>query len=406
MPFTHVGLKTVNVSPQWAGAHNYQWVMSGDGNGSWVTATAQTDSNGNVTDVWDFTVQDNSSGQRTATCTVLHNNGVTSDSFTITQIAGSSSPAATTSTSTTTSTTTTTTTTEPPITYTNLTIIGGAGGTSADESSNSAQRRITFTITGANIPDGTEIGIQQFIRILPSPASTGVDDWLLSASSMLDNNATGIIEAAELNPFVFSNNSAELDLEAAIDYTTEGDETFQLTLESNTSGASVQAHGLGPTFQFSINDTSTYAPIALYNNSTVQPGLLGSPVATTSGSYSLTTYTWDNETNPQGPAQSIMFDGTTSSTFDIAGDMTIATGVSSSLVNTPGGIYWSNSADGSTDDTAAIAFTVGTGTVHDFQLFTANANNGVNTGDGTIQWEDGATPFTGTPSGPPAGPSL
>ena len=393
MPHTHVGLKTVNVSPQWAGTHNYSWVMSGDGNGSWVTAQAQTDSNGNPTDIWDFTVQDNYSGQRVATCTVLHNNGVTSDSFTITQIAGTGGSSPTTTTAATTTAAPATTTAAPAESYTNMTVVGGSSGTAADETGSGANRRVTFTITGNNIPDGTTINITSLLQTQPTPGSATTDDFAVNnvAGNMVSSTASGVIDASELNPFTFVNNVAEKHITTEQDYTTEGAETFQITL-ANTSSTGV-AHGLGPTFTFVINDTSVYSPIELYNNNSGAPNLLGSSTSSTSGNVTLHTYTWDNNTNVTGPTQSIIFNGVIFSggsvVNDIGSQMTLSSGSGGNMVNTPGGVYWSDNADGSTDDTYAISEVVGTGVINGLSLSGSNANNGLITGDGTINWTDG-----------------
>ena len=93
MPGTHQ--KTVTVVPV---DDSYGWSAIDDATNStatWITITAQTDVNGNDTDTWDFVVVDNpSSAPRSATCTVTHSNGTTSDFFTIDQegIGGGSTP--------------------------------------------------------------------------------------------------------------------------------------------------------------------------------------------------------------------------------------------------------------------------------------------------------------------------
>ena len=107
MAFTHQ--KTVTVTPV---DDNYSWTKSGDGNGNWVQITQAQG------DTWNFAVSDNTGPTRTCVCTVTHSNGVTSDSFTITQ-AGVGAPPPTTTT--TTEAPTTTTTTEAPTTTTTTT---------------------------------------------------------------------------------------------------------------------------------------------------------------------------------------------------------------------------------------------------------------------------------------------
>ena len=86
MAFTHQ--KTVTVTPQ---NDVYGWAVVDNATNqaaNWVTVTQQ-----GSTDVWDFLVADNAgSTQRVATATVTHSNGVTTDSFTITQVGVSSTP--------------------------------------------------------------------------------------------------------------------------------------------------------------------------------------------------------------------------------------------------------------------------------------------------------------------------
>ena len=78
MPGTHV--KTVTVSPV---GDTYGWSVVDDATSStatWVTVTQQ-----GSTDDWDFLVEDNTGSARSATATVTHSNGVTTDSFQIDQ---------------------------------------------------------------------------------------------------------------------------------------------------------------------------------------------------------------------------------------------------------------------------------------------------------------------------------
>ena len=80
---------------------------------------------------------------------------------------------------------------------------------------------------------------------------------------------------------------------------------------------------------------------------------------------------------------------------DIGSQMTLSSGSGGNMVNTPGGVYWSDNADGSTADTYAISQVVGTGVINSLSLSDSNASNGINSGDGTINWTDG-TPQSGT----------
>ena len=79
MPGTHV--KTVTVSPV---DDLYGWsIIDNDTQSTpnWVSVTEDP----NVEDQWDFIVQDNTGSARSATATVVHSNGVTTDSFEIDQ---------------------------------------------------------------------------------------------------------------------------------------------------------------------------------------------------------------------------------------------------------------------------------------------------------------------------------
>ena len=85
--------RTVTVTPA---SDQYAWsAVDGNGNdilGGWIQITEDS----NIEDQWDILVQDNTgSSQRTATLTVTHSNGTTSDSISVTQagVASSSSPA-------------------------------------------------------------------------------------------------------------------------------------------------------------------------------------------------------------------------------------------------------------------------------------------------------------------------
>lgn len=84
--------RTVTVTPA---SDQYAWsAVDGNGNdilGGWIQITEDS----NIEDQWDILVQDNTgSSQRTATLTVTHSNGTTSDSISVTQagVASSSNP--------------------------------------------------------------------------------------------------------------------------------------------------------------------------------------------------------------------------------------------------------------------------------------------------------------------------
>ena len=120
----------------------------------------------------------------------------------------------------------------------------------------------------------------------------------------------------------------------------------------------------------------------MYYGNSGNPGLLGSAQASTASNGDiLSTYTWDNNTTPLGPAHTIIVD-----TFNDIDPVVIS---GSGAVNTPGAVYWSNNADGSTDDTTSI---VGSGTnavVHNFNTDANNASNGQDSGNASLSWEDG-----------------
>ena len=351
MPFTHQ--KTVTVVPA---NDTYSW---NNGAPSWVTITQD-----GSTDTWNFLVDDNNTGsQRQANMTVTHSDGTTSASFQITQ-----NPF-------------------PPAgpAYSSFVVFQTSDNTSSSvEEAAGNTGNATFRITGTNIPDGYEIAVTN-IQVLDSngaPGAGDIADFDVANSSMLVGTD---LTSGNLNPFVFANNVAELDLQVVADNVTEGNETYRVTISANvtdSSGGSQGTHGLTSTIDFIINDTSIYAPALMYYGNVGNPGLLGSAQASTASNGDiLSTYTWDNNTTPLGPAHTIIVD-----TFNDI-DPQVTSG--SAAVNTAGAVYWSNSADGSTNDTTSIVGSGANAVVHNFNISANSASNGVNTGNATLSWEDG-----------------
>ena len=197
----------------------------------------------------------------------------------------------------------------------------------------------------------------------------------------------------DLAPFEFggagtaSNAQAKLYLAIADDNLTEGTETYQVTISpdyKDANGNVAGQHGLATTYSFNINDTSVNAPVMAAYGQPSNHGILGSGVTSTSGSVTLFTYTFDNNPAVVGPSHTILFSPESSPTHTI----------NTSATNVANTIYWSNSADGSTNDTNAI--TAGANAV--LQNFSVSGNNANNTGSGgsfygawQVTFEDKAT---------------
>ena len=124
--------------------------------------------------------------------------------------------------------------------------------------------------------------------------------------------------------------------------------------------------------------------------------LLGSAQASTASNGDiLSTYTWDNNTTPLGPSHTIIVD-----TFNDI-DPVVISG-SGAAVNTPGAVYWSNSEEGSTDDTTDIVGSGANAVVHNFNTDANNASNGQDSGNASLSWEDGQGASTTTSTSAPA----
>ena len=201
MPATHQ--KTVTVVPV---DDAYAWSAIDDLSNStaaWITITQQ-----GSTDTWDFTVVDNSSAAaRSATCTVLHSNGVTSDFFTIDQ-AGTGVGG------------------QPPMgSYNSLT--GTPSSINEDGSS------VTFAVTGSNLQAGT---------IAYALTGTGITSTDVGVGMNGTISMTGGV-----------NNTGSLTVPILADNFTEGTETLVCTL-AGTDSNSISTGNLSTSV--TINDTS------------------------------------------------------------------------------------------------------------------------------------------------------
>ena len=475
MAFTHQ--KTVTVTPA---NDAYGWEVIDNATNqaaNWVTVTQQ-----GTSDVWDFLVADNAgSTQRVATATVTHSNGVTSDSFTITQVGVSSTPGPSTPSpssnlwnivtgAATNVFSTGFTMNGGPFTYAgtpgadNNTARGFEWGTDQNNLSNthvqntvgtmayshgltglnasttyyyraystspaegtvygsieSVQtsapqlsfnalvmevgsttgtpgstvdetpfaQRVFFTINATQEIDGHTIDVLSLTKTAPNAGAGEIEDFSLSNSNMLNGSTMN-----DLAPFEFggagtaSNAQAKLYLAIADDNLTEGTETYQVTISpdyKDANGNVAGQHGLATTYSFNINDTSVNVPVQAAYGQPANHGILGSGVTSTSGSVTLYTYTFDNNPAVVGPSHTILFSPESTPTHTI----------NTSATNVANTIYWSNNADGSTNDTTAI--TAGANAV--LQNFSVSGNNANNTGSGgsfygswQVTFEDKAT---------------
>lgn len=365
MPFTHQ--KTVTAVPV---DDVYSWT----GQPSWITITNEVDANGADTDTWNFEVDDNNTGlQRTATLTVTHSDAAESDSFTITQ---NPLPVL-----------------DPDPAYSSFVVFQASDNTSTnvDEDADNTGNA-TFRITGTDIPDGYQIAVTSIQLVSNGGTGAGdIADFDVTNSSML---AGTDLTSGNLNPFVFANNEAELDLQVVADNVTEGNETYRVTISADVTDGSgvIGQHGLTAEIDFVINDDSTYLPALMYYGNASSPNLLGSYISQTSsinGDH-LHTYTWDNNTNPQPvTGHTIIVD-----TFNDI-DPVYQTG--SGAVTSPGAVYWSNSSDGSTNDSTSIVGSGANAVVHNFSTSDDGASNGPNNGNASLSWDDGADVSTSSP---------
>lgn len=473
MPHTYI--RTVTVTPA---DDQYAWsAVDGNGNdinlsGGWIQITEDS----NIEDQWDILVQDNTgSSQRTATLTVTHSNGTTSDSISVTQAgianAGGSPPAqnpnngysivtgAATNvfdtgftmhgdpdytgqspqtaprgfewgtdqnnlsnnvqnnlggtsayshnlTGLTPETTYyyrayitapggimygTTQSVTTPATQLSFTAFNTSVGTSlgnsvagneVDETPNTP--RIWFEIEATSDLAGYTIDIVSLVKTSPTSGAGEITDFSISNSSMIPNGSTNLTSLA---PFEFggpsapSNAKAVLNLAIYADNVTEGDEVYQLTISpdyKDANGNVAGQHGLSTTKSFTIRDTSGFVPIQAAYGDTTDYDMLGTGVETSpSSGVTILTYTFDNEPATVGPAHQILLspEGNPLHVFHSTGN-----------VNTPGAVYWSNDANGATNDSAAIQHALN-GTITGTAVSSANANNTGSGGQFFGQWQ-------------------
>jgi hypothetical protein len=235
MPGTHQ--KIVTVVPV---DDAYGWSVIDDATNStasWVAAVQQ-----GSTDTWDFTVQDNtSSAPRSATCTVLHSNGVVTDFFTIDQ-AGTGVQST------------------PTGSYTSL--VGTPSSVDEDGSV------VTFTVQGISLQDGT----------VP---------YSLSGTGITANDIGGPLGGN----ISIVNNTGTLNVPILADNITEGNETITCTLAgSDSNGIStgslntnvtINDTSLNPTFNYSINwdENATTQTNWTINSSSVTSGTVSNVVS-------------------------------------------------------------------------------------------------------------------------------
>ena len=227
MPGTHQ--KTVTVVPV---DDAYGWSVIDDATNS--TATWITDGNtiGPVqqgsTDIWDFTVQDNTSAAaRSATCTVLHSNGVVTDFFTIDQAGTGSAPST------------------PAGSYNTLT---GAPDP-VDEGTS-----VTFTVTGSNL-------------------QTADVNYTLTGNGISAGDV-GIGMNGTITMTGGVNNTGSLTVPISADNLTEGNETLTCTIASTDSNG-ISTGNLSTSV--TINDTSTTPTIPVTMSFTNAINILGNP---------------------------------------------------------------------------------------------------------------------------------
>ena len=471
----HTYIRTVTVTPV---DDQYAWsAVDGNGNdilGGWIQITEDS----NTEDQWDILVQDNTgSSQRTATLTVTHSNGTTSDSISVTQ-AGVAQPSSgggqTTAdpnagysivtgaasnvfdtgftmhgdpdfngmspstdprgfewgtdqnnlsndvqnnlggtsayshnlTGLTPETTYyyrayitapggimygTTQSVTTPATQISFTAFNTSVGTSlgnsvagseVDETPNTP--RIWFEIEGTTDLAGYTIDIDSLVKTSPTAGAGEIADFSISNSSMIPNGSTNLTSLASFEfggPSAPSNAKAVLMLAIYADNVSEGDEVYQLTISpdyKDANGNVAGQHGLPLTKSFTIRDTSGFVPIQAAYGDTTDYDMLGTGVESSpSSGVTILTYTFNNNPATVGPAHQILLspEGNPLHVFQSSGN-----------VNTPGAVYWSNDANGSTNDSATIAFGVNapiTGTAVD----SANANNTGSGGQFYGQWQ-------------------
>ena len=265
-------------------------------------------------------------------------------------------------------------------------------GNEVDETPNTP--RIWFEIEATSDLDGYTIDIVSLVKTSPQSTPGEILDFNVSNSSMIPNGSTNLTSLA---PFEFggpsapSNAKAVLMLAIKADNKTEGNETYQLTISpdyKDANGNVAGQHGLSTTKNFIINDTSIYTATSIGYGLTPF-NALGSPTVTNPGALTLSTYTFDNSGGTFGPGHQILINA-----FEDLDPIMETTNT-----NTPNTFYWSNNADGSTNDTNTINGSGSNAVIHNLAIDT-NSTSGSGTGwlnnHAKITFEDGPA-STSTP---------
>ena len=231
----HTYIRTVTVTPV---SDQYSWsAVDGDGNdilGGWIQIVEDS----NIEDQWNITVQDNQgSSQRTATLTVTHSNGTTSDSISVTQagvanVGGGSPPPVQ-------------TTAAPQGTYDSI-----AGTINPANEGMS----LTFTIQTSGIPQGV-VPTYQLTPITTDSSGNAVS--AIEAADVVGGSLSGNMSAID------SNGEATVSITFAMDQTDEGGpgvyEWYDFKVTGDNSG---QTYGNLPLVlaERKVNDVSTGSP--------------------------------------------------------------------------------------------------------------------------------------------------
>jgi|MDSY01.1.fsa_nt_gb hypothetical protein len=282
----------------------------------------------------------------------------------------------------------TTTTSAPALAFTSFyssLTQQGAANSEVDEAP--FLKRIYFNIEASQAIAGYKIGI---VSLSKMSAPGQIEDFNVGNSSRFFN-AGANSAITDLFDFEFGWNGASPDnvaeswLAIKDDETTEGDETYRLTISpdyTDTNGNVLGQHGLSTTLDFIIKDNSIYTATII--GSGISPyTLFGSPTVTTSGNSTLSTYSFDNSNGSYGPAISVLLDA-------FGNDDPTLHSSSTSTANT---FYWSLNPNGSTNDTPSINGNGTSALVHNTAVDT-NSVSGTGTGFLTanharITWDDG-----------------
>ena len=255
-------------------------------------------------------------------------------------------------------------------------------GSTVDE--NPFPQRIFFKIAASQDLAGHTIEVLSLTKLAPTPGAGEIEDFSISNSTMLNGSTINDLVDFEFGVQGATNNEARLSLAIANDNRTEGNETYRVTISpdyKDANGNVVGQHGLAETKDFIINDTSVYTPTLIgYGLSPFNA--LGSPTASNSGGITLSTYTFDNSGGTFGPGHQILINA-----FD-----NLDPAMETINTNTPNTFYWSNNADGSTNDTNSINGSGSNAVIHNLAIDTSSTS-GSGTGwlnnHAKITFEDG-----------------